>query len=82
MAWDEGPDGAGRVVGTRVLALDGRVLDEAERFELAGQEGSAGMDARAPALLPRSVGLTFVVHDLAGGALVVGEMCGTAAAGP
>jgi hypothetical protein len=82
VAWDEGPDGAGRVVGTRVLALDGRVLDEAERFELAGQEGSAGMDARAPALLPRSVGLTFVVHDLAGGALVVGEMCGTAAAGP
>jgi hypothetical protein len=82
VAWDEGPDGAGRVVGARMLALDGRAIDETERFELAGQEGSAGMDARAPALLPLSTGLAFVVHDLAGGALVVGEMCGTSGAGP
>ena len=80
VVWDDGPEGGGRVVGRRVLALDGRVLDEAERFDLTGP--GQGLDARSPALSQQSVGLVFVFHDQAGGALVTGWMHGTSAVGP
>jgi hypothetical protein len=74
VAWTEGPVGSGHIIARRVLELDGRALDRAERIDLTRLDLGPDADANAPSLHSTGSGAGFVYHDLGAAALVGGEI--------